>query len=112
VLGTVDLEQGREPRRSNGPPRLLLQTRGWEDYLALGVTEIRQYGASSIQVLRRLRALLEELLETVRPECRPAVEQELGRLAVTAAEHFGHTIDADLARVADRQGIGSPATVR
>ena len=111
VLGTADLEPGRELRRSHGPPRLLLQTRGWEDYLALGVTEIRQYGASSIQVVRRLRALLEELLETVRPECRPAVERELGRLAATAAERFGHSIDADLAGVADRQGIGSPAAV-
>ena len=33
----------------------------------LGLTEIRVFGATSVQIMRRLRALLEELLEAVRP---------------------------------------------
>ncbi len=37
--------------------------RRWEDFLELGVTEIREYGASSLQVVRRLRALLMESVE-------------------------------------------------
>ncbi len=49
----------------------------------MGPTEIREYGASAIQVMRRMRAMLEELHEEVRPELRPAVEEELGRLDAT-----------------------------
>ena len=39
----------------------------WEDYLELGVSEIRQYGATSPQVCRRLRALLVDLEATCLP---------------------------------------------
>ena len=42
-------------------------TSGWEDFLTLGLTEIREFGATSVQIMRRLRALLEEFLDTVRP---------------------------------------------
>lgn len=33
--------------------------RRWEDLLGLGVTEIREYGSSSIPVMRRMRAMFE-----------------------------------------------------
>jgi uncharacterized membrane protein len=75
------------------------------------VTEIREYGASSIQVLRRLRAVLEDLALTVRPEHRPAVEAELVRLDATVAASFGDTVDLDRAGVADPQGIGGSSRV-
>jgi uncharacterized membrane protein len=35
--------------------------------MSLALTEIREYGAGSIQVVRRLRALLDELAEIVVP---------------------------------------------
>ena len=38
--------------------RVVMPAQRWEDFLALGVTEIREYGATSIQVMRRLRAML------------------------------------------------------
>jgi hypothetical protein len=44
--------------------RLVIPGRSWEDYLQLAVTEIREYGATSTQVCRRLRALLEALLRS------------------------------------------------
>ena len=47
-----------------------LPGRTWADYLTLAVTEIREYGSSSIQVTRRLRAILEDLQESVHPEHR------------------------------------------
>ncbi|WP_017597916.1 DUF2254 family protein, partial [Nocardiopsis lucentensis] len=37
-------------------------SRGWEDYVAAGTDEIRQFGTSSVQVQRRLRALYASLL--------------------------------------------------
>ena len=52
-----------------------MRVRRWPDFLSLGVTEIREYGGSSIQVVRRLRALLLELSELVLPEHRAAVER-------------------------------------
>ncbi len=54
---------------------VIMPVRTWPDFLALGITEIREYGATSIQVVRRLRALLEELGELVLPDNRAAVER-------------------------------------
>ena len=91
---------------------VVLPVRVWRDYLSLGVTEIREYGGDSVQVVRRLRALLEQLADLVLPENRPAVEDELRRLEATAAAAFGDRIDKDLARGVDSQGIGGPARHR
>jgi Predicted membrane protein (DUF2254) len=63
-------------------------------------------GSASVQVMRRLRALLEELRESVLPERRAAVDAELARLDATVRHGFGDTVDLDLASGSDRQGIG------
>ena len=76
--------------------------------LALGVTEIRQYGASGIQVMRAPRAMLEELREDVRTEHRAAVEKEFARVASTVAARWDDSVDLDGAMIADGQGIGGP----
>jgi uncharacterized membrane protein len=81
----------------------------WDELLALAVTEIRLYGGAAIQVVRRLRAMLEELHEAVRPEYRAAVEAELARLDATVARRFAESPDLDRASRADRQGLGGPA---
>jgi hypothetical protein len=70
------------------------------------------YGGSSVQVVRRLRALLEELHETVRPRFRAAVADGLARLDTTLAEHWRDSVDLDLASAADGQGIGGPSARR
>ena len=80
--------------------------RGWDEYLALGVTEIRAYGASSVQVARRLRAMLEELHGAVLPEHRASVEDELARLDAAVALALASSPDLDRAGGSDRQGLG------
>jgi uncharacterized membrane protein len=100
-LSSSRLGPGHELRRG-----LVIPVRKWEDYLVLGVTEIREFGSSSVQVMRRMRALLEELREEVRPEHRPAVEDELARLDATVSAAFAQSVDQDRASVADPQGIG------
>jgi uncharacterized membrane protein len=90
----------------DGHTRVVVPHHRWEDYLALALTEIRQFGADSVQVLRRLQALLGELRESVRPEYVPAIEDEQVRLDATVAAHFGTTVDLDRAATPDRQGIG------
>ncbi|MFI8089369.1 DUF2254 family protein [Streptomyces sp. NPDC086080] len=90
----------------DGEPRLVLPGRSWEEYLELGVTEIREYGAESLQVYRRLRALLEGLLESVSHERRDAVRCELVLLEAAVEGEFPDPLRRALARTGDRQGIG------
>jgi len=108
LIGSTDLASHARFCDEDGRPRVLLPARRWEDYVALAVTEIREYGASSIQVVRRLRAMLDDLLADVRPEHRRALEDELDRLDLTVAATFGDSTDLDRASVPDRQGIGGP----
>ena len=109
LLGTAPLPPPVAPAAvpSQG---VVLRIRRWDDVVELSFTEIRQYGGSSVQVVRRLRALLEDLHGRVLPERRPAVEDELARLDATIAAHWSDTIDLDRARQADGQGIGGPST--
>lgn len=108
VIGRTDFSGSGVFCDSDGTPRVVLPSRSWEDYLALGVTEIRQYGGSSVQVVRRLRALLLGLQQHVLPQHRAAVNQELARLEATVAGRFGEGVDLDRALVPDRQGLGGP----
>ena len=64
-------------------PGVVIRVRRWDDVVELACTEIRQYGGSSVQVVRRLSAMLEDLREQVQPEHRRAVEAELARLDAT-----------------------------
>jgi uncharacterized membrane protein len=94
----------RPEREPGARADVIVRTRRWEDVVLLATTEIRHYGGTSIQVVRRLRTMLEELRDGVLPERRPAIE--LVKLDATVAEHWGGSVDFDLAGTADRQGIG------
>jgi uncharacterized membrane protein len=106
IIGTTELQNFRSP--ANGRPHhgLVMAMRSWDEYLALGVTEIREYGSTSIQVMRRMRAMLEQLRRDVPPEHRDAVTEELARLDGAVEQSFGHSVDMDRARIADPQGMG------
>ena len=105
-IGTTNLSRSRWSAGSAARTGLVIPARSWEDYLTLGVTEIREYGSTSIQVMRRMRAMLEELRDEVRAEHRPAVEEELARLHTTVTRAFAGSVDLDRANTADPQGIG------
>jgi uncharacterized membrane protein len=106
IIGTTELEGVRLPTGDGQTRGLVIPMRSWDEYLALGVTEIRQYGSSSIQVVRRLRALLEQLQREVPSKHRAAVDAELARLDATVADAFGQSVDLDRARIADEEGMG------
>jgi uncharacterized membrane protein len=93
-------------RDQQGVVRLTVPTRGWQDYLELGVSEIRLYGATSPQVSRRLRAMLVDLEGMVLPDKRPAIAEQLALLDRTIAESYSDTDLRRFALVEDRQGIG------
>ena len=99
------LDTGRVEDR-DGRLRLVYRTPGWEEFVALAVTEIRHFGASSMQVARRLRAMLEDLIQAVPPGCRPPLHAELLRLRRAAERAFGDPDDRAQAERGDSQGLG------
>jgi len=106
MIGSVDISEFQFESPPSGRHGLVIPLRDWKDYLALATTEIREYGASSTQVMRRMRAMLEELLEELREDRCEAVREELSRLDATVARAFADSVDFDRARAADFQGIG------
>lgn len=86
--------------------RVVFPAADWDDYLALAIDEIRYYGATSIQVMRRLRALLVDLRAAVPEMRRPAVLHQLEHVERTIERTFIDTWDRAEAREADRQGLG------
>src|SRR5262249_59668620 len=79
LIGTTDLGRRSRLQDENGRTRVLLPVRRWEDYLALGVTEIREYGGNAGQGVRRPRAPLDNPLETGRPQDPAAGEDARAR---------------------------------
>ena len=91
---------------SDGRLRVIFQTPNWDDFVHLTFSEIRQYGAQSIQVVRRLRAMIENLSQSL-PEPRlPALRQQQDLLDRTLQELYAFPEDLALARIADSQGLG------
>jgi uncharacterized membrane protein len=79
----------------------------WEGYLALSFDEIRQYGATSIQVVRRLRAALVGLADTIVVEARrEAVRRYLDHLNLGVGQSAFDDRDQATALQEDRQGLG------
>jgi uncharacterized membrane protein len=89
-----------------GRLRLVYRTPDWEDFVRLAVTEIRHFGGVSIQVARRLRAMLENLIQVL-PETRATLlRQELALLHRSAERFFAEPEDRAMAEVSDFQGVG------
>lgn len=93
-------------RDASGVVRLLYRTPDWEDFVRLAVTEIRQFGGTSIQIARRLRAMLENLIQTLPAERVPLLRQELAVLNRSAARCFSDPEDLAMAEESDFQGVG------
>jgi uncharacterized membrane protein len=105
-VGTRRLDDERV-RDATGRLRLVYRTPDWEDFVQLAVTEIRHFGGESIQVARRLRAMLEDLIRTLPDERSPLLRQELSLLHRSAERFFPEPEDRVLAEVSDFQGVGS-----
>jgi uncharacterized membrane protein len=104
-LGRADLDAGRV-EDGRGSLRLVLPTPKWEDFLVLAFDEIRYCGATSIQVMRRMRALLRDLREHVPPGRRPALDRYLERVDNGIRRTFDDVDDRNDALEPDRQGLG------
>lgn len=113
TLGRLELSGRYTLRDARGVPRLQVPGRSWEDFLQLAVTEIREYGAGSLQVCRRLRALFDGLLAAGLPERnREAVRAELRLLDAAVGGRYPDPARRAAALTPDRQGIGGGAGTR
>jgi len=104
-IGSRHLSEGWEID-SRGHLRLVYRTPDWEDFVRLSVTEIRHYGRDSVQVTRRLRAMLENLMQTLPEHRAPLLQKELRLLALSAKRVFVDADDQILAETGDLQGMG------
>jgi uncharacterized membrane protein len=111
-LGMSKLDAGYASDE-NGVLRLVFPTPTWEDYLTLAFDEIRQFGAGSIQVMRRMRAALDGLAGWLPTEDRRhAVRQYLSRLDHAIETSGFDSEDRRMALDEDRQGIGLSRRLR
>ena len=104
--------QGDEILDGSGRLRVIFPTPDWEDFVHLTFREIRLYGAENLQVARRLRAMIENLAQTLPQQRRPALLAELGLLDRALEKLYPLPEDLALARVPDLQGLGgTPGSV-
>jgi len=92
-----------------GELRLVFRTPDWEDFVGLAVTEIRHFGRDSIQIARRLRAMLESLADAVPPHRAVALRAELAILARGVDSDFRDPEDRVRASSGDSLGVGGSA---
>jgi uncharacterized membrane protein len=104
-LGRRRLEIGAF-RDASGRLRVLMAFPIWEDFLRLAFDEIRFYGASSVQVMRRMMALITEMISLLPRERHYALRYWQQRLQSTIERAFSDVEDKLDALAEDRQGLG------
>jgi uncharacterized membrane protein len=105
-LGGYELDVG-SASDADGVVRLIFPMPTWEDYLALAFDEIRQYGVTSVQVMRRLRSALVGLMDSLsRVERVDAVRSYLEHLDLVIEQSTLDPKDRQMAHQEDRQGLG------
>ena len=93
-------------RDETGQPRVIFRTPNWEDFVHLAFTEIRQCGAQNMQIARRLRAMIENLIQTLPKHRHAVLLRELELLDREIERLFVNPEDRALARLGDSQGLG------
>jgi uncharacterized membrane protein len=95
-------------RDRNDTLRVIVPLPTWEDVLRLSFDEIQSYGAGSVQVMRRMTALMADLIAAAPEERRAALASRQKRLERAIARAFTDRDDQLDASVEDRQGLGVP----
>jgi uncharacterized membrane protein len=90
----------------SGSLRLIFRTPNWEDFVHLAFSEIRTCGASNLQIVRRLRAMIENLIQTLPAYRHAALLTELSLLDREIDRNFIYPEEVALARIGDAQGLG------
>jgi uncharacterized membrane protein len=91
---------------NQGRVLVIIRTPNWDDYVHLACREIRLNARDNIQIARRLRAMIENLVSTLPKARHSALQVELDLLDRTVASIYRFPEDLALARVPDAQGMG------
>lgn len=91
---------------ATGALRLLFPVVSWDAYVTLACLELRHYGGASIQVVRRLRAMLEDLRDLAPEDRLEPIERELKLLDAAVDRSWRDVEDRRAGAVADEQGVG------
>ena len=105
AVANRNLETGRV-HDGAGKLRLKYRTPDWDDFVLLAITEIRQFGRESIQIVRRMRALLQNLIETVPPQRAVLLRAELETICRGVEVDFRDAEDRVRAGAGDSLGVG------
>ena len=63
---------------TSGQLRVVFRTPNWEDFVHLAFSEIRACGSNNLQIVRRLRAMIDNLVQTLPAHRHAALLGELG----------------------------------
>jgi uncharacterized membrane protein len=91
---------------ASGQLRAIFRTPNWDDFVHLAFSELRACGANNLQIIRRLRAMIENLEETLPSHRQDELRRELSLLDREAKRIFCYPEDLALAGIADSQGLG------
>src|SRR6516162_3928953 len=83
---------------------------GWS-FLGLAFTKICFCGEQNMQIARRLRAMIENLIQTLPKHRHAILQSQLALLDRDIEKYFGYPEDLALARVGDTQGLGGASGV-
>lgn len=105
AVGSRDLREERIFDRE-GRLRLIFHTPNWQDFVDLTFSEIRMFGAGNLQVIRRLRAMIDGVSRSL-PERRvSALQRELDLLDRATDQYHLLPEDIERSRIPDLQGLG------
>jgi uncharacterized membrane protein len=105
LLGGRQLEIGTF-RDDTGQLRLAIPFPSWDDFLHLAFEEILSCGAKSVQVMRRMRALVADLLSVLPAQRHASLHYWQRRLRASIARSFEDAEEKLSASMEDRQGLG------
>jgi uncharacterized membrane protein len=91
---------------TSGQLQVIVRTPNWDDFVHLAFSEIRACGANNLQIVRRLRAMIENLNETLPGHRQRELHEQLTLLDQEIERRFRYPQERALARLADSQGLG------
>src|SRR5262249_50678501 len=91
---------------ASGQLRVIFRTPNWDDFVHLAFSEIRACGANNLQIVRRLRAMIENLKETLPSHRQEELQHQVSLLDCEAKRLFQYPEELALAMIPDSQGLG------
>ena len=110
-LGRSRLEVGRYSDEK-GKLRVIIRFPAWEDFLRLAFDEIRAYGCNSVQVMRRMKAVISDLVSALPVQRHQELRHWQERLDLTITRSFCDVEERREASTEDTQGLGIPRKQR